>query len=76
MFVRCQSLQQEIGSLRSDLEFPIPRERAASDQGMSEQAPSIKKRRLDLEDTQHRASTANNFEECVRIQSQICDLMI
>jgi hypothetical protein len=74
MFVQCQTIQQEIDSLRRDSEFPMLRARVPSDHGMSEHAPSVQQKLLDLEDAQLRASAANEFEECDRIESEISDL--
>jgi hypothetical protein len=74
MFVQCQALQQEIESLRNDLEFPVVQARVPSDHGMSEPAPSIQQKLLDLENSQLRASAANEYEECDSIESEISDL--
>jgi hypothetical protein len=74
MFVQCQTIQQEIDSLRSDSEFPMLQARVPSDHGMSEPSPSIQQKLLDLEDSQLRASAANENEECDRIESEISEL--
>jgi hypothetical protein len=41
---------------------------------MSEPSPSIQQKLLDLEDSQLRASAANENEECDRIESEISEL--
>ena len=74
LFVQCQALQQEIESLRNVRECPIVQACVPGDHVMSEPAASIQQKLLDLENSQLRASAANDYEECDRIESEIADL--
>jgi hypothetical protein len=71
MFVRCQTLQQEIDILRRESEISMLRVRARSRYGLSDQAPSIQQGLLELKDSRPRASAANEHEENHCIESEM-----